>query len=233
MLYCIRENKADYVIGRYSKKQNELGNGTGKCTEVSAAELRTVLLDWKQYNRQLPSNASFPTEWSLAYIWGRLIRRDFLGKTIRFNEQLVLGEDVLFNYDILSNNPMVCLLDKTIYYYRQNNESVTSCFHTRRKVNTEILSEELYNRVSSSGDRKLMQAARQFIFGRVVYCYMAYFHQIEPNKRKQEQKELFSVPCINESIRCGKVKNLIIPQSKRLKLSILLLQIFASFNRPK
>lgn len=36
LLYCTRENKADYVIGRYSKKQDELGNGTGKCTELSA-----------------------------------------------------------------------------------------------------------------------------------------------------------------------------------------------------
>lgn len=233
LLYCTRENKADYVIGRYSKKQDELGNGTGKCTELSANKLRTVLLDWKQYNRQLPSSAQFPTECSLAYIWGRLIRRNILGTTIRFNKQIVLGEDVLFNYDILSINPKVCLLDKTIYYYRQNSRSVTSNFHARRKANTEILSKELYKRVSSSGDRELMQAARQFIFGRVVHCYMAYFSQIDPIKRKQEQKELLSVPCINESVCCGRVKNLIIPQSKRLKLSILLLQISTAFNRSK
>lgn len=233
LLYCTKENEADYVIGRYSKKKNDLGNGTGKCTELSADKLKIVLLDWKQYNQQLPSNASFPTEWSLVYSWGRLIRRNLLGTTIRFNEQLVLGEDVLFNYDILSVNPKVCLLDKTIYYYRQNNESVTSNFHIRRKVNTEILSEELYKRVSFSGDRELMQATRQFIFGRVVHCYIAYFSQIDKNKRKREQKELLSVSCINESVCCGKIENLIIPASKRLKLSILLLKIFAVFNKFK
>lgn len=233
LVSCTKKNEADYVIGKYSKNPNELGDGSGKYVKLSNDKLKMVLLDWKKYNHQLPSSVQFPTEWSLAYIWGRLIRRNLLDTTIRFNEQLVLGEDVLFNYDILNANPKVCLLDKIIYYYRPNSGSVTSNFQAYRKVNTEILSKELYKRVSSSGDRKLMQAARQFIFGRVVHCYLAYFNQIEPNKRKQEQNELLSVSYINESVCRGKIKNLIIPKSKRLKLSILLLKISTIFYRFK
>ena len=135
-----------------------------------------------------------------------------------------MGEDVLWNLDLFQVPHRIKLLDRAFYYYRPNQESITSNFYSRRFINTKLLAQEVSKRICQ--DAMQMQAARQFIFGRVVQCYWDYFDYIDKETSKREQKELLNIPCVNEAIRKGKMKYCIMPSSRRLKLRIAIIKLF-------
>lgn len=225
MLNCAYKHGVDIILPKYTKIPGF--QICGRSSSATADDLKLILLDWKQYNKLNPVDFRFSSEWALAYSWGKLIRRNIVKKEL--NKNLILGEDLLFNFDLFSTGCKVQLLNDILYYYRPNGQSVTANYQPKRLQNTKILSLELYKRVQTESV-ELQQACRQFIFGRVIHCYFAYFDYIKDKQQYRiEQKELLSIPCINESIRKGKIKFCIIPPSKRIKLRLLKIKLLAMF----
>lgn len=203
LVLCAQKQHADIIIPKYATDLLALGNGNGNSTKIDSKLLKKTLLNYKKYIDRIPDQYKFPSEWSLAYSWGRLIHRSLLNKNVCFNERLLLGEDVLFNYDILSISHSTILLDKCIYYYRPNENSVTSSFQERRLENTIVLAEEIGERTQVDNVKDI---GYQFVLGRVIHCYMAYFGYLERKRKKQEITQLLSIPYINSAVRKGKVK---------------------------
>lgn len=227
MLGAAIDSQIDMVIPKYVRALSKLESGTGDCIEVLPKFMTLILLDYLQYNSKLPKKFQFPNEWALAYSWGRMFRKSILRHGISFDDRLILGEDVLWNLDLFQVIHRIKLLDKTCYYYRQNQESVTSNFQPRRFVNTKLLAQAIFKRICT--DNTQMQAARQFIFGRVIHCYWDYFDHIDIKISKREQKELITIPCVNEAIRKGRMKYCIMPPSRKLKLRIAIIKLLALY----
>lgn len=200
-----KDKHADVVISKFVCKKDTLDvrNGLSVCIETDL--LKKVLLNFRQYIGNIPEGYTFPNEWALAYSWGRLYHISLLNKGIRFNENLILGEDVLFNYDIFNASKNVCFLNQNLYFYRQHEESVTAKFQKRRLSNTIILSHEIEKRTEAE-EKEIKKAGYQFILGRVVHCYTAYFPYIDQEKRTREEKKLISISYINRAVLKGKLR---------------------------
>lgn len=81
---------------------------------------------------------------SLLGVWGKLFRREIVeAEKIRFDEKLKLSEDMLFHIHYLKNIENVLLLNDSIFYYRENPESVTKKFKVEYVRNRFYLFEQL------------------------------------------------------------------------------------------
>ena len=50
--------------------------------------------------------------------WSKIIKRELLESNgIRFNTNMIYGEDAVFNIELLNCNPIVFYVDKTFYLY--------------------------------------------------------------------------------------------------------------------
>jgi glycosyltransferase EpsH len=176
--------------------------------EVEPYKLKLIILNYKKYNGKfLDKNFSFEDQWGAAISCGRLYRREMLvANNILYPKSVVLGEDVVFNLMAYTYAQKCVLIDKPIYYYRPNELSVTSNFQPRRYANTLLLAKEVFNLIDI-GDKEQLGAAQQFIYGRIVHCYMGYFCYLkDKEQRKREEKKLLKDSIINKSIYNAKIR---------------------------
>ncbi|WP_313467722.1 glycosyltransferase [Streptococcus parasuis] len=62
--------------------------------------------------------------------WSKIYKRSLLlEKKILFETNVFHGEDLLFNAEVISNSTNILFSNKNIYYYRQNNLSITKSFN--------------------------------------------------------------------------------------------------------
>ena len=57
-------------------------------------------------------------------VWGQIIRRNLL-KKIKFNEKIIYGEDILFNYELYNSCRYIKYTDVILYNYVVNNSNIT------------------------------------------------------------------------------------------------------------
>lgn len=65
-------------------------------------------------------------------VWGKLYKKEII-KNIRFNENIKLGEDIVFNFRLFNDELKYCYIDEYLYQYIINNKS------TIRKYNNEAI----------------------------------------------------------------------------------------------
>ena len=65
-------------------------------------------------------------------VWGKLFKTEII-KNIRFNEDIKLGEDIVFNFRLFNDELKYCYIDEYLYQYIINNKS------TIRKYNNEAI----------------------------------------------------------------------------------------------
>lgn len=106
--------------------------------------------------------------------WSRLIRRS-LALSINFDENLALGEDIVWNVRVLGQANRVCLVKECWYCYWWNDDSKTKsfndkiCYETESHINALVdildledrevylsLISRIYDQVNESWDRCLM-----------------------------------------------------------------------------
>lgn len=76
-------------------------------------------------------------------VYGKLFKKSFLEKYhIRFNENLVHGEDLNFLLEIMTNHPKIVYIPKCIYLYTYNAQTTNSRF---KKQPFKILDNYIYN----------------------------------------------------------------------------------------
>lgn len=66
----------------------------------------------------------------LHYIWNRWYKKEYIeNEKIVFDEAEQLGEDFIFNCEMIKNKPEIVVLDKTLYkYYKRDNGSLSGKF---------------------------------------------------------------------------------------------------------
>lgn len=65
--------------------------------------------------------------------WGTLYKRE-ITKNVRFDADLKIGEDTLFLAKCIQNSKRVVCLDRALYYYVLNEDSVTNGSYSRKKL---------------------------------------------------------------------------------------------------
>ena len=111
-LYTIaEENNCDFVVGNYV-----IVPGGQKVT--SGYKYNTVL-NGKDF---ILSNKNIHTRNDLCFVWRNIYKLDIIKKNnIKFNEEVFIGEDVIFNIEFFLKSKKGYATDKIIYYYRVDN----------------------------------------------------------------------------------------------------------------
>ena len=111
-LYTIaEENNCDFVVGNYV-----IVPGGQKVT--SGYNYNTVL-NGKDF---ILSNKNIHTRNDLCFVWRNIYKLDIIKKNnIKFNEEVFIGEDVIFNIEFFLKSKKGYATDKIIYYYRVDN----------------------------------------------------------------------------------------------------------------
>lgn len=79
------------------------------------------------------------------YIWNKLFNKNLI-EHIRFNEQLTLGEDLIFTYEVLKKMNKIVFYKKPKYYYCDNSNSITRTrIFKEEYINQILFYEELLN----------------------------------------------------------------------------------------
>ena len=107
------------------------------------------LYDWFN-GESLTSNNEFPSVWRFLY------SRYIIEKNkIKFNENVITGEDILFNLEYLHYSKKVYVLRECFYYYVERIGSLTQSYDKKRKfyesklkllIEREKLTKRLYNK---------------------------------------------------------------------------------------
>lgn len=198
----------DIAIGRYSCDINKLGEGKGQIIDIDPFKMALILLNFKKYNRKfLDKVFGLKTQWDAGYSWGRLLKKQVLDDNkIIFPEHLFLGEDVLFNLKLFLCSKQCILVNRVIYFYRQSENSVTAKFQPKRLENTKKLCKSVIESTQEN-EPELFCAAKQFVFGRVIHCYISYFSHVDrKNSDIIEQIQFLSDPNINSAVIDSKIK---------------------------
>lgn len=67
-----------------------------------------------------------------AYRWIRIFRKDKISDTIRFNESISVGEDVLFNIEYLKTCNSFLYVDKPLYHWgNDRSDSLSRAYHAK------------------------------------------------------------------------------------------------------
>lgn len=81
----------------------------------------------------------------LHYLWNKWYKREAISN-LRFNENLRLGEDFVFNCKILKSQSQVCFADFNFYnYYKRKNDSLTQKFNSNELSRRRMMDESFIN----------------------------------------------------------------------------------------
>lgn len=93
-----------------------------------------IYLSWRtipgggwSYSVKLESVADKFPPWNLC-CWNRIYKRDMIG-AVRFNENKIIAEDAQFIRDVKETGKKKAIINRFMYYYRDNPESLTKRFN--------------------------------------------------------------------------------------------------------
>ena len=128
------------ICGNYVTKGSEKLHV--KSELVKPEDIITMILDPVNH-KTLPKFYHLESA-TLLGVWGKLFSREIVECCkLRFDEKLKLSEDMLFHIQYLKNIENVLLLNDSIFYYRENETSVTKNFKEEYIENRRYLFEQL------------------------------------------------------------------------------------------
>lgn len=147
------------------------------------------------------------------YVWHKLYRAEII-KSVRFNEMVNIGEDMLFNIEILKRAKNISITKKSVYsHIWYNNQSITSGYKERlflmRKHQYLVLKSFLKESDSYTGKNK--QVVDQLFIKRITDCFINLESKQSSLNKKEKKKE------VAEIIQDDIVRN-IYPLFKRAEL---------------
>ena len=69
-------------------------------------------------------------------VWGQLIRKSF-AVNIKFNENIRIGEDLLYNFNLYNTTNNICIINEHLYTYYYNKNSITKLL-SEKSIKTNI-----------------------------------------------------------------------------------------------
>lgn len=118
-------------------------------------------------------------------VYSKMFRKEFLKKnSIRFLENLFMGEGFNFNVDAFQRANRVCISNRKIYYYRRNNaHSVTTKFSVDKWENAVYAMNIMKQRMQIN--KECMNSALQFALWRTYSdAYDSAFLSVEKDNQK-------------------------------------------------
>lgn len=123
--------KEDIVVFNYKRNSNKSGFNEEK-KSITNNEAINVLLDFAGYRMLLPTGMG--EKYSVfTSCWAKMYRKSVIDTNeIRFQESLTLSEDMCFNLMYFKKIQNVLIVNKEVYNYSDNPESVTHSFSEKK-----------------------------------------------------------------------------------------------------
>ena len=215
----------DILLCNYSRKDN-----IKEVTNIIKADIPTDLM--KKGILNLPSYINQICKYSYKIdginnwtCWAKIFRKDILDG-VKFPEGVTHGEDLLFCYQAYSKAKTVTFCSVNLYYYRENNESVSQKFNIRRISNTLNLFEFFLQIDDSLINNKDF---RYFVVDRTLACIKLYYaskqNKMPFKEKKIELRELLKRDVINDSINKCSLHKLSISRKRSILNGIVLILI--------
>lgn len=133
-------------------------------------------------------------DYYIHYNWNKLYIAELIQKNgIRFNQDVIRGEDLLFNLQYLDHCKKIAIISDFLYYYTNSNDgSITSTFRTNLFENQQLLLEStrefLRRNGAYTGPNK--DSIEKFYTVRIGACFSNLFHPNSTLSRKETKKHI-------------------------------------------
>lgn len=199
LINAIQENCADIVLCGYNRvtgKNREKINSSGKNQIISGREYLINCLN---------------PQTSYGFCHMKLIRKKIINE-IRFDENLKVGEDALFNIKISSNINKAIFLKENLYNYRINISSTVRKFDVQYvdKYLNAIKIINSYLKKNYEEDKEILQNFYNFIAFHVMLIAVNYCYNPENNFKKvnNEFSQICNIIEFKEGIKKSNYNNL-------------------------
>lgn len=116
MYKSAKKYDSDVVISSYS-----IINSEQKEKKINYFPLPEGKIDLKEFYKYLINKNQY-----FHFIWANLYKADIIKKqNIKFNSKYLIGEDLLFNLELVKNISSISYVPENIYYYRENENSIS------------------------------------------------------------------------------------------------------------
>ncbi len=154
------------------------------------------------------------------FVHMKLYRKSLLNAGVRFNTELSLAEDALFNIEVCRYAKKICYLAEPLYFYRFNRNSAVRRFRPEYVNNFRKSMEradEVLQRSGMTYDRTDFEnyAAYHVLLILVNYCC----HPENPEKGIRSIKEVLAVPVFAQAVKGSSFDNLSV--SRKVTLAML------------
>lgn len=126
--------KPDLFIARITRKEEE-GEKACSC-EKGSASLKNELR--KYYTTLSDKKFRGNTSWINRAPHAKFVKRS-IAQNCLFRSELLIGEDAIWNFDILNASDKVLICEQPVYYYRFVRGSLTQSFHADLPEKMELL----------------------------------------------------------------------------------------------
>jgi len=130
---------------------------------------------------------------NMAAIWSKIYKREFIVENnIRFKENIINGEDELFNIQAILYANNYILISSSIYYYRVNNTSATHSFNERFVSSNDLFLSEL-QQILPAFDCLTEEEIKNYVdfcFLNSLYILLIRIFAIKDKKQRKEKLNL-------------------------------------------
>jgi glycosyltransferase involved in cell wall biosynthesis len=187
---------ANYICCGYNKiysENVESINSNGELIELNSRDYLTALLNVQN---------------GYGFVHMKLINKDIIGK-VRFDEELPVGEDALFNIQLCDNLDKVVIYNKALYNYRINTNSVVRKYDVNYVDKYTNSMQKMKTYINKKYNDKTI---RLNVFNYIVYHLMLicvnYCYHPENKNKYQSLKEVCNIDIYKEATKNSNYDNL-------------------------
>ena len=162
---------------------------------------------------------------STTAIWSKIYSKKFLVENhIKFEKDLSLGEDAIFNLNAYSAAKDITFIDNVVYEYRINQDSVTQKYSPKISKDVDNLVMVLDEKIKDSIVREYQSEYNAFIINQINYaCIKAIFHSNSTLNHNEKMEWLKNI--VNEKKYYDSIRNVDLRLvSSRKKALVMLLR---------
>lgn len=228
LLNIMEKNKCDIVISGYE-------TFPVKKVITPGYKLNTIL-----EGRDLVLSAkNIHSNNELCFVWRNIYKLDIIKRNnIRFNEEVFIGEDVIFNLEFLLKSKRAYAVDEVLYYYRTNNAN--SLMRAKYKPNLEKSLLKQYEVRKYLSEEYNLLSDKNYKFDMANYYLKSIYFMMINNLKNAEQKnikekiyEIINFNMIRDSIKtlgfsykCNNMKEYVYYLLLKYRIKFLILRIY-------
>ena len=198
MYYCAAQYTSDYVCCGYNrvyKNKSEKINSTGEIN---------IIYNPKEYIMKLLNVQN-----GYGFVHMKLINKNII-KKIRFDENLDVGEDALFNIQLCKQLNKVVICNKALYNYRLNTNSVVKKYDKNyvEKYTKSMIEMNNYLNIQYGDDLEISTNSFNYIAYHMMLICVNYCFHPQNNKKYKSLKELYSIEIYLKALKKSNYKGL-------------------------